>query len=208
MSERTVRLDVGTQANSRTDSQTTQSGGGGLGERPAEENIDRFRRSLAGDAEADEACTASQPRDASQATQASGAFSLFGSLNFYSPPAESVDTIRAAADCTARLVSEVADRILICVDEDREARVHVREDVMPGVEVRIAQERGGWVVAFIISDAGSFKVLAQAGQRIADELADRLQSAVEVQLIAASEPDAIPTNTFFADAAQSIGVSL
>lgn len=225
MSERMVRLDIGAQANARSDSQTAQSGSGGLGGRAAEENIDRFRRSLAGDGEDCDSSGASQSRDdsrgafgeqagqgaypghaghggqprdghAQQAPQASGAFGLFASVHFDMQPS-SVSSA-SDADHTALLINEVADRILVSADDGREARIHIRDDVMPGVEVRVAQQDGRWIVAFIISDASSFKVLEQAGQKIADELAERLQSAVEVQLIAASEPAATPANTFFA----------
>jgi hypothetical protein len=210
-----VRLDIGAQANARADSQSAQSGNGGLDDSPGEERLDRFRRALAGSADGD-SLAAAQPRaeaqHASHSSQAPGAFGLFGSvMHAPLPPMPALQNTpaddSAAANTTARLAGEVADRILVSGDDGREARIAVRNDVMPGVEVRITQEQGRWVVAFIVSDAGSFKVLENAGQTIADQLANRLRSGVEVKLIDASEPNGTPANTFFADPAQSDGVS-
>ena len=111
-----------------------------------------------------------------------------------------------AADSSAsRLADEVADRILVSADDGREARVFIRDDVMPGVEIRITQDRGRWLVAFVISDSKSFEVLEQSGQKIADELATRLKCEVEVQLIAAESPDGKPRNTFLASSDNSAG---
>jgi hypothetical protein len=211
-----VRLDIGAQANARTDGQSAQSGNGGLDDSPGEESLDRFRRALAGGSADGESMAASQSRaearHASHLSQAPGAFGLFGSvMHAPLPPMPPAQNTRAddsaAANATARLADEVADRILISADDGREARIAVRNDVMPGVEVRITQEQGRWVVAFIVSDAGSFEVLENAGQTIADQLANRLRSGVEVKLIDASEPNGTPANTFFADPAQSDGVS-
>ena len=236
MSERMVRLDIGAQANGRADSQAAQSGNGGMDDGPGEENLDRFRRALAGGSVDGDSLAASQAhaeaRRASHSLRAPGAFGLFGSMRATPFASDSSDSRRAeslyeerlrrsaeqlphttatddstAASATTRLADEVADRILVSSDEGREARIAIRNDVMPGVEVRITQERGRWVVAFIVSDAGSLKVLQNAGQRIADELANRLESGIEVQLIDASEPSGTPANTFFADPAQSDGAS-
>jgi hypothetical protein len=204
-----VRLDIGAQANGRADSQAAQSGNGGLDDSPEEESLDRFRRALAGGSADGDSLAASQPgaeaRHASHAPLAPGAFGLFGSIMQLSHITAPDDS--AAASATAHLADEVADRILVSSDEGREARIAIRNDVMPGVEVRITQEQGRWVVAFIVGDAGSLKVLENAGPTIADELANRLESGIEVQLIDASEPSGTPANTFFADPAQSDGAS-
>jgi hypothetical protein len=240
MSERMVRLDIGTQANARADSHSAQSGGGGFGERPTEEHVDQFRRALTGgDGESTPSGTTQSSPDA-QITQARGVFGLFGGLGRTSPfvgelatpsvrgqqptasssapselfaaaggigaPAGS-DAAAAgraaddsgAADNTSRLASEVADRILVSADDDREARVFIRDEVMPGVEVRIAQEQGRWLVEFTISDSKSFEVLDQAGEKIANELAERLRSTVEVRLIATTDPAGTPASTYFAN---------
>lgn len=215
MSERMVRLDVRAQADVRADSRGAQQGGEGLDERAAEENVDRFRRALG-----DDNSGAASTRDAQSVGNAQsfhtrdaeeestswrdrGAFGLFGSLTPPSPAhiePHLTTTSGVAESGASRLASEVADRILVSADDGREARVFIRDDVMPGVEVRITQEQGRWLVAFTISDGKSFEVLAQAGQKMADELTVKLKCEVEVQLIPSEQPDGSPTHTFFSNA--------
>lgn len=269
MSERMVKLDVRAQADLRRDSGGAQQGSGGLGERPAEENVDMFRRALSGDEAAVAGDALPSERDAvfpgqghaSNAQDAErvqgwrdrGAFGLFGSMTSFQPdapasplsppglssavpelaampvsaaplmpaatpmlaatpvqaatlePHVATGTSGAADSSASRLADEVADRILVSADDGREARVFVRDDVMPGVEIRITQDQGRWLVAFIIGDGKSFEVLERAGQKIADELATRLKCDVEVQLIAAESPDGKPRNSFLASSDNSTG---
>jgi hypothetical protein len=226
MSERTIRLDIGAQANARADSHAAQSGNGGLDEQPEEENVDRFRRALtagnedstssSGSRQSDDAELSGEARgqdrprrsDATQVSHARGVFGLFGGLN---PVASVADDSSLPSDSAfgsaADLANEVADRIMVSADEGREARIFIRDDVMPGVEVRIAQEQGRWVVTFSIGDAFSFKVLEKAGQGIAEELAGRLSSSIEVNLVDASDPSGVPAHTFFAEPTRNEGAA-
>ncbi|WP_129781703.1 hypothetical protein [Peristeroidobacter soli] len=201
MSERTVRLDIGAQANTRADSSGAHAGSGGLGEQAAEEHVDRFRRALAGADEVSASSTTARSSDA-QTPNALGAFGLFGGMS-RAPQFESETSTSLAPGrqpVTSRLASEVADRILVSADADREARIFIREDVLPGVEVRITQEHGRWLVEFAISDARSFEILDHAGEQLAGELAERLRSDVEVRLVFSALPGDAVESTYFAAA--------
>ena len=106
-----------------------------------------------------------------------------------------------AADRARRLTEALAQRILIAADGGREARITLRADVMPGVELHLLQEQGRWVVRFDVTDATSFEQLARAGKWMADELARRLRSGIEIRMTdrADAEPNAEPACAFFAD---------
>ena len=101
----------------------------------------------------------------------------------------------------ARFACEVAERILVSADDQQEVRVLIRDDVLPGVELRLRRADGRWVVGFTVTDAASFALIEQAGDRIAGDLASRLESGVEVRL---AGPQDLQTgeesyHSFFAD---------
>ena len=189
MSDRPVRLDVGAQGNQRASAHTSQSQDGGTRERPTDEQVDRFRSAL-GDAGRDESQAAPQPSLESP-------FALFR-LASAAMTAVDCDSGRAPGDAArfALLMDEIADRILVSEDDPHEARVVIDDDTLRGVEVRIVREQGRWTITFTISDAASLRLLEESGERIAQELAERLHSDVEVQLIDATQTLREPSRVF------------
>jgi hypothetical protein len=197
MTERRIRLDIA--AGGRADHQSPRSGAGGERDPASQEEIDRFRSVLAGGAPAGEGGDYSgPPPEARDVGHARGAFDLFGQAP---RDARDRDARDPAGGCAAKLADEVAERILVSDDDGHEARVYIRDDVLPGVELRLRQAEGRWVISFLVTDVTSFALLEQHGARIADELAGRLQSAVEVELSDPRGPDAerVPARTFFAE---------
>jgi len=81
-----------------------------------------------------------------------------------------------------RFACQMAERILVSADGQHEARIFIRDDVLPGVELRVHLTGGRWAVEFTVTDAGSFALIEEAGDQIAGTLAARLRSGVEVQL--------------------------
>ncbi len=106
-----------------------------------------------------------------------------------------------------RLTDEMAERILVSADGAREVRIVVRDDVLAGVELRMRQQEGRWVVGFVVTDASSLKVLEGASSMLARELAKRLQCGVEVRLTdgSAGGSEDEPSFTSFADAPRTVG---
>jgi hypothetical protein len=241
MSDRSVRLDLA--AGGLAERQAANSGGRGERGPASEDDMARFRQTLAdpgreaqdagGDPAARDAWNSSDPaaRGAAPQTQARGAFGLFGrARGGGAAPAEAAsgmapgawmapgalaallpareapaaDPTRgemgtAAAADRARIAEQVAERILVSADGGREVRVSIRDEVLPGVELRLTQEQGRWVACFVATDAASLELLARAGEWMAGQLARRLRCGVEIRL--AKGPDAAdePTATFLAE---------
>ncbi len=228
MSERSVRLDMA--ATGLAEHQASQSGA--EERNPADdEQVARFRRALADGSGTDGGGTAREVDAAvHESGHARGAFGLFGrgirsgggaplpdvtagliagASPFEVGPqgprgtyATEEPVERGAPGDVWKLADEMAERILVSADGSREVRVAVRDDVMAGVELRMVQEQGRWVVEFVVTDAMSFELLERAGGMIADELAKRLRSGVEVRLKNPTDrgADDEPVCTFFADA--------
>ena len=87
-----------------------------------------------------------------------------------------------AAGAAGRFACRLAERILVSAHDQHEARILVRDDVLPGVELSVRRAGGRWVVGFTVTDPESFALIEETGGLIASELAVRLDSAVEVQL--------------------------
>jgi hypothetical protein len=106
-----------------------------------------------------------------------------------------------------RFAYEVAERILVSADDQQEVRVLIRDDVLPGVELRMCRADGRWVVGFTVTDAASFALIEQAGDRIASDLATRLESGVEVRLTGPEDLEAGEESyqSFFAHPRPSVG---
>ncbi len=224
MSEHRIGLDVAGGGGGHLQN---QSGSAGNRDPASQEHADRFRRALTGDGSPESSSEAS-PVPA-QHPRARGPFDLFGRRSDPAPAADPQSIPSAAlgaafsaqrpADVDAtperdndrawKAAAEVAARILVSADEEREARVYIREDVLAGVELRIRRDQGRWVVTFLVADTTSFGVLSQAAGMIATELARRLRSSVEVQLTAARGPETSdePALTFFADPPDGSGES-
>ncbi len=222
MSERRIGLDVAGGG----DHLPNQSGAAGGRDPASQEQAERFRRALTRDGSPDSATDAGAA--AAQHPRTRGPFDLFGRRSDPAPAADPQPIPSAApgaavsaplpADADApqrtndrvwKAAAEVAARILVSADAEREARVYIREDVLPGVELRIRQDQGRWVVTFLVADTTSFGMLSQAAGMIATELARRLRSSVEVQLTAARGPETSdePALTFFADPPDGSGES-
>ncbi|THF57266.1 hypothetical protein [Pseudothauera rhizosphaerae] len=165
------------QALGRDGQQPAAEGGTGQGgERPQEEEksspFGLFGRLSGGAQERADAAAAGLPGFPSPflpGTSAAGAAE---------PAAPAAPLPRAAAE----VVGAVAERILVSADGGQEIRVLIRNEVLPGVEVRIVQEQGRWVMDFAVGNAGSLALLQGAGARLAAELSRRLRREVEVRV--------------------------
>ncbi len=214
MSDRSIRLDTAT---SGLADQTARQPSAGYRDSASQEEADRFRRALA---DSPEAQIPAAPRDPGDVPHARGAFGLFGRQRAAHAaaaltagaagapppvlPADHVDGVprdRGEPANPWQVADEVAERILVSGDGGREACIVIRDDVLPGVEVRVSQEQGRWVVAFLVAEAASFELLERAGADIAQVLAGRLGSGVELRLAHRSTQQS-PKETarcFFAD---------
>ena len=168
MTDRRVGLDLGSPG-----ATSTGSGSAGAGSRQREEPdaalADQFRKKLAGG----EAPAASAP-----VPQASP-FDLFARA---AAPAEphSVSTERRA-----QVIEETVSRMLVA-DATRggpaEVRVHLRDDLLPGTEVRVSEQAGRLEVHFVATDAASITWLAAQAEAIAGEISRRLRRDVRVSV--------------------------
>jgi hypothetical protein len=232
MSDRSVRLDLA--AGGLAERQAANSGGRGERGPASEDDMARFRQTLADPGrEAQDAGGDPAARGAAPQTQARGAFGLFGrARGGGAAPAEAAsgmapgawmapgalaallpareapaaDPTRgemgtAAAADRARIAEQVAERILVSADGGREVRVSIRDEVLPGVELRLTQEQGRWVACFVTTDAASLELLARAGEWMAGQLARRLRCGVEIRLAKGPDADAAdePTATCLAE---------
>jgi hypothetical protein len=188
MSDRPVRLDLRAQADARASAQTSHSQRDGAREQPSQDQLDRFRDALGSKAGGDESDGARQ--------ELASPFALFGLAR-----AVSLQLEGAASDGAGRLTvlaDEIAERILVAEDGGNDARILIQEDILPGVEVRIRREQGRWIVTFSIADPDSFRLLEASGDQITAELAQRLRSEVEVQLIDVLSDSHAPVRVFIA----------
>jgi hypothetical protein len=218
MSERRIRLDIA--GGGRADHETQRFGAGEQDNSASEEQVDRFRQALTSGA-ADDVDSAGNPASGTPASPARngarprGAFDLFGPAGLQPvaalPSSTQDDTPEAdPSDGSAgRFACEVAERILVSADDQQEVRVLIRDDVLPGVELRLHRADGRWVVGFSVTDATSFALIEQAGDKIAGDLAARLESDVEVRLAGPEDLEAGEESyqSFFADPRPSGGAT-
>ena len=87
------------------------------------------------------------------------------------------------------VVSAVADRLLVCTEVTQEVRMQIKPNVLPGVEVRVAQDAGRWAVSFYVQDATSLSLLNGAREHAAAALAQRLRQEVDVRVTAVHSGD-------------------
>jgi hypothetical protein len=194
MSERTIRLR--TDTGGLADHAASQSHAGG-GHPPSEEQVARFRTALAADGQGDADRTeAAASAAAGEQAYARGAFGLFGPARAQAQEMPGAPPERGPA---WQLADQVAERILVSAEGAREVRVVVRDDVLAGVELRITQQQGRWVIGFVVTDAASFAAIERSGQTFADQLAQRLRCGVDVRLTDQESADGEPQCTFFAD---------
>ena len=93
---------------------------------------------------------------------------------------QSGDAVAPPAD-TGRLevFREVADRILVsdaAFSGEQEIRVSIKESILPGTEVRVAQEDGRLVVRLVTESDQSFRTLTQQQDALQNYLRDRLDN--------------------------------
>ena len=122
-------------------------------------------------------------------------FDLFGPSGRTIPPEPpSLPTATPGAGMpptSGSIIGAVAERILVSADATREVRISIRADLLPGVEVRVVQDQGRWVVDFAVTDAGSRKLLQDSGRQAVRELARRLKTGVEMRV---TDPFADPSS--------------
>ena len=113
---------------------------------------------------------------AQQQPPAASPFSLFGSARI-PEPADS-----QAAEKRSQVIEEAVSRMLV-TDPSRggeaQVRIKLRDDVLPGTEVRVSQREGRLEVEFV-ANAESAAWLAAQAESIAAELARRLRREVRV----------------------------
>ena len=211
MSERRIRLDIA--GGGRADHEAQRFGAGEQHNSASEEQVDRFRRALTSgaadgvDSAGDPAASGTPASPSRNGARPRGAFDLFGPAGLQPAVAMPCSTQGATPEAdlsdgsAGRFACEVAERILVSADDQQEVRVLIRDDVLPGVELRLRRADGRWVVGFTVTDAASFALIEQAGDRIAGDLASRLESGVEVRL---AGPQDLQTgeesyHSFFAD---------
>lgn len=194
MTDRQIRCDI--PASQLTDGQATDSDQQARRE-PGDDDLSRFRRALS--AHADESLDG-DAQDDTQHPQQPGIFGLFGGVG--SRIATRGDRARDPEDgvcaCPVDLTSDrerhvsladladMVERVLVSDDGEREVRVQISNEVLPGVELSIVQDGGRWVVHFVVGDAASLALLRRTGRTMVSELARRLRQAVEVRISSVS----------------------
>ena len=164
MSERRVGLDLGMPSGASV-------GADPGGARPGEERPEadaglaqRFREQLAqGAAPPPEAPPAARP------------FDLFGAAR--APEAQA----RPEPSKLAEMVEQSASRMLVSGGAGEAAvRIRLKDDLLPGTEVRIAQRDGRLEIEFVATEAASGTWLAAQSESIAGEVSRRLRRDVRV----------------------------
>ncbi len=131
---------------------------------------EQFRRSL-GEAAAD---------GAASAPGLANPFALFGTL---AAPAGAPAPQAPAAEARFAGLQEAIERILVSdgsTGGEREVRVRLSDDLLPGTELRIVQHEGRLEVAFVAVDPASLAWLVSQSESMARELARRLKRDVRV----------------------------
>lgn len=83
-----------------------------------------------------------------------------------------------------QIVQAVADRVMVSEGGDgaQEVRIHLKDSVLPGVEVRVRQEQGRMVVEFVSQNADSTRFLDAQRGALGAMLEGRLKTDVEVRV--------------------------
>jgi type III secretion system needle length determinant len=104
------------------------------------------------------------------------------------PNLAAASQVKTASRPGESLVSQLAERILVSAPDaagDREVRILLRENVLPGTEIRIQRQEGGALsVSFVTNDLRAEQILG--GGALSDlhnALAGKLQVEVQVRIV-------------------------
>lgn len=167
MSDRRVGLDIGSPGTASTG---TGTAGSQAREEPDQGLANMFREKLAG---------GETPAGTAQGQPQMRPFDLFA----HAAPAP--DPGQAATERRAQVIEETVSRMLVS-DASRggtaEVRVRIRDDLLPGTEVRVSEQAGRLEVHFVATDPASVTWLAAQAESIAGEISRRLRRDVRVSV--------------------------
>jgi hypothetical protein len=171
MSERRVGLDLGAPG-----TPSPGTGSPGTGSQPREEadpgQAEMFRRKLAEGEQASAHGAGTQPL--------ARPFDLFGTG---APPPDPKGA--EAAERRARVIEETVSRLLVSGGSgagDPEVRIRMKNDLLPGAELRLVERAGRLEVDFVATDPESAAWLAAQAGTLAAEISRRLRREVRVSV--------------------------
>jgi len=170
MSERRVGLDIG--APGTPSSGTGSPGTGSQSREEADPGLaEMFRRKLEGE---------QAPAPGANAPAPARPFDLFGAAAPRENP-QSAD----AAERRARVIEETVSRLLVSNGSDSgapEVRIRMKNDLLPGAELRLVERGGRLEVDFVATDPESAAWLASQTETLAGEISRRLRRDVRVSV--------------------------
>jgi len=170
MTERRVGLDLGAPG-----TPSPGTGSPGTGSQPRGEadpdQAEMFRRKLA---------EGGQSPAQNAGTQAPRPFDLFGAAATTPDPKGA-----EAAERRARVIEETVSRLLVSSGSgtgDPEVRIRMKNDLLPGAELRLVERGGRLEVDFVATDPESAAWLAAQAGTLAAEISRRLRREVRVSV--------------------------
>jgi hypothetical protein len=170
VSERRVGLDIG--APGTPSSGTGSPGAGSQSREEADPGLaEMFRRKLEGEP---------APAPGANVPAPARPFDLFGAVAPRENP-KSAD----AAERRARVIEETVSRLLVSSGSDAsspEVRIRMKNDLLPGAELRLVECGGRLEVDFVATDPESAAWLAAQAETLAGEISRRLRRDVRVSV--------------------------
>ena len=170
MSERRVGLDIG--APGTPSSGTGSPGTGSQSREEADPGLaEMFRRKLEGE---------QSPAPGANAQLPPRPFDLFGAAAPKGDPKGA-----EAAERRARVIEETVSRLLVSSGsgtDTQEVRIRMKNDLLPGAELRLVECGGRLEVDFVATDPASGAWLAAQANTLASEISRRLRRDVRVSV--------------------------